>query len=112
MHDLLYPNFEKAGLHGSVNAASMMDFYANFSYLGLFLSALLHGFIFAIISRIFQGNPAAAISFNMGYILLLSSGAITTILFSGGWGAAVLLFVLFGREQHEPLRSGGRVSVI
>jgi len=41
------------------------------------------------------------LTLNLFPIFLLSSGSLTTILFSGGWGIVMVLFWLFKKEFDE-----------
>jgi hypothetical protein len=41
------------------------------------------------------------LTLNLFPIFLLSSGSLTTILFSGGWGLVMVLFWIFKKEFDE-----------
>lgn len=94
----LYPSYAKRGIQGNANAASFMYEYANFGIFGLVLSAVLLAFIFITIDSLFKDNFVFKISLNSLYILMLSSSALSTLLFSGGWGIIILLFLIIKPE--------------
>jgi hypothetical protein len=99
----LYPyareKHAKLGFVGSLNVASFMYDYANFGYLGLFYSAIFLAICFICMQSFFQ-NPMYRFSLNIFYVLMLSSSAISTLLFSGGWGLVLILFILL-KEGFE-----------
>ena len=94
------------GLKGTVNAASMMTAYANFGWLGLALIGVFHAIVAWVLLIIFQRDPVLTLPINMTFILLLSSGDIFTLLFSGGWGLSILLFAMIARAS-EPQKELG-----
>lgn len=103
MYNHFYPDYAKAGLHGTVNAASMMTAYANFGMPGIVISGVLHGLLAWIVFVLFSRTPALSPAFNVPYLLFLSSGDLFTILLSGGWGLAIILYVTLcrpGRPAH------------
>jgi hypothetical protein len=93
IYRLLYPEYVREGLIGTVNAASMMDDYANFGVLGLLVSGFIHALIFLLIQIIFKGDLRLVLPVNGLYILLLTSGSWTSIMASGGWAAAILMYL-------------------
>lgn len=97
MYNHFYPEYAKAGLHGTVNAASMMTAYANFGMPGIVVSGVLHGLLAWILLVLFSRTPALSPAFNMPYLLFLSSGDLFTILLSGGWGLAIALYITLCR---------------
>jgi hypothetical protein len=62
------------------------------------LSALFLGFLLFFIESIFGNNVLLKTSLNLFPIFMLSSGALTTALFSGGWGLVIVLYYIFARE--------------
>jgi hypothetical protein len=93
IYRLVYPEYVREGLIGTVNAASMMDDYANFGVLGLLVSGFIHALIFLLIQIIFKGDLRLVLPVNGLYILLLTSGSWTSIMASGGWAAAILMYL-------------------
>lgn len=101
LYRVIYPSYAKRGFKGNVNAASFIYEYSNFGKLGLFLSGLLLGVILFFTQLIFKDYPLVNFAFNGMYIFYLSSIAMSTLLFSGGWIFTILLFlVLKKRFQH------------
>ena len=98
LYPIIRPKFAKQGLKGSVNTASFMYEYSNFGNAGLVLSALFLGFLLVFIESIFGNNALLKTSLNLFPIFMLSSGALTTALFSGGWGLVIVLYYIFARE--------------
>lgn len=94
LYPVLYPHYAKRGFAGSVNVASFMYEYANFGLWGLPLSAFIITLILLGITFIFRGNWTMQILFNTIPVLFLSSGSYTILLFSGGWGLIILLYIL------------------
>ena len=89
----MYPKHAKKGLKGNVNVASFMYEYANFGVYGLILSGVFLGLLFVSIEKIFVNNITLKLAINLIPVLILSSQAITTLLFSGGWGLSILLYL-------------------
>ncbi len=98
MYPIIRPKYAKKGLIGSVNSASFMYEYSNFGTIGLILSGLLLAFLLFIIESIFSDNVLLKTSLNLFPIFMLSSGALTTALFSGGWGLIIILYYIFAKE--------------
>lgn len=98
LYPIIRPKFAKHGLKGSVNTASFMYEYSNFGNAGLVLSALFLGFLLFFIESIFGNNVLLKTSLNLFPIFMLSSGALTTALFSGGWGLVIVLYYIFAGE--------------
>jgi len=98
LYPIIRPKYAEKGLQGSVNTASFMYEYSNFGNAGLVLSALFLGFLLFFIESIFGNNVLLKTSLNLFPIFMLSSGALTTALFSGGWGLVIVLYYIFARE--------------
>ena len=102
LYPVIYPDYAKKGIKGSVNAAHFMRGYSNFGNLGLILSALFLAVVFLIMNLLFKNlSIKMKLTLNLFPIFLLSSGSLTTILFSGGWGIVMVLFWLFKKEFDE-----------
>jgi hypothetical protein len=99
----LYPviqhEFAAQGFTGSVNVASFMYEYANFAVPGLVLSGFILALLFSVIEFFFRNNFNLKLGINLFPVLLLSSGAITTLLFSGGWGFLILFYLVFMKNK-------------
>jgi hypothetical protein len=98
LYPLISPQYAKRGLKGSVNAASFMYDYSNFGLLGLILSAFIMAIILCVLEALYFSNNHLKVSFNLFHVFMLSSGAITTALFSGGWGFINLFFIIFYKQ--------------
>lgn len=98
LYPIIRPKYAEKGLKGSVNTASFMYEYSNFGRTGLILSALLLGFLLCFIEFIFGSNMLLKTSLNLFPIFMLSSGALTTALFSGGWGLIIILYYIFTKD--------------
>ena len=93
LYPIIYP--EDARLKGTVNAANFMYEYAYFGLKGLVLSGVILGLIIAFVESLFGSDFELKIALNFYSILILSSSSLTTLLFSGGWGMMILLYLLF-----------------
>ncbi len=98
LYEELFPQYAKLGLAGTVNVASFVYEYSNFGILGLVLSALVLSFIFLCIELLFVNNQYYILVLNALPIILLSSAALSTMLFSGGWVATLVLFLIFRKK--------------
>lgn len=102
LYPIVRPHYAEQGFVGSVNAASFMYEYSNFGRAGLVLSGFILALIFVFIETIFKTDAVLKTALNFFPIFLLSSGAITTMLFSGGWAFTILLFFIFRNQlKHE-----------
>lgn len=103
--ELVYALYNKSlvdeGLMGTMNAASFMEEYANFGFLGLAGSAVFMAVLLYLLGLMFYGKRCVGIALNTGPILYLSSGALLTLMVSGGWLTSLLLFALFYEELQE-----------
>ncbi|MEY4804804.1 MAG: hypothetical protein RL331_1323 [Bacteroidota bacterium] len=94
LYALFYPDYAKQGVQGSVNTAHFMRTYANFGWWGLPLAAALLAFFFQFLNKVHRKtNAVLAFSLQIFPLLLLSSGSLLTLLFSGGWGLILLLLL-------------------
>ena len=98
LYEIVYPQSYNKGFKGSLNTSSFMYDFANFGIIGLLISALILGFIISFIEVIFVDNIILKFSINAFYILMLSSSAISTLLFSGGWALMIILFGVFRKN--------------
>jgi len=101
LYKVLYPEYVAQGLNGTVNVASFMYDYANFGTSGLILAGFLLALLLVIMELIFKDDLVGKMSINIFPILLLSSGALTTLLFSGGWGFLILMYYLFLYNNNQ-----------
>lgn len=97
LYPILRPEYVKKGLSGTVNVATFMRSYSNFGISGMIISCIFLAAFFVVLEQqIFpQYNKEFFIAINLFPILLLSSGNVLTLLFSGGWAVLILLFLLF-----------------
>ena len=95
LYKIVFPENHKKGYKGSLNTSSFMYEYANFGIIGLIISALILAYIISFIEVYFSDNRKLRFSINAFYILMLSSSAISTLLFSGGWILMIILYVIF-----------------
>lgn len=94
LYAIFYPDYAKQGVQGSVNTAHFMRTYANFGWWGLPFAAVLLAFFFQFLNIVHRKtNAALAFSLQIFPLLLLSSGSLLTLLFSGGWGLIFLLLL-------------------
>jgi hypothetical protein len=98
LYPIFYPEYAKRGIQGNVNVAHFVYDYANFGWKGLLLSGFVMGILLSLIEILFLESIVYKFSINIFYILMLSSSALTTLLFSGGWGLMILLYLLFKKD--------------
>jgi hypothetical protein len=99
LYDIVYPEYAKAGIHGTVNGAFFIYDYANFGKMGLLFSGFAIAFLLFIISIIHTINPIQSASLISYYIFMLSSSALSTLLYSGGLGFILVFLILFNRLE-------------
>lgn len=99
LYGIMFPKYVERGLHGTVNVASFVYDYANFGRLGLIMAGFILAMLLFLIEVFFSNDTVLKISLNLFPVLLLSSGAITTLLFSGGWGLLILMYYLFLKKS-------------
>ena len=99
LYPIMYPDHAKKGLKGNVNVAHFMYDYANFGRKGLILSGFILAIVFYFVETIFRNNFKFKLSLNLIPLATLSSQALTTLLFSGGWGLLIGLYYLFIRNK-------------
>ena len=95
LYDDIFPKYAAIGIQGNVNTTSFMYDYANFGLAGLVLAGFIMGFLISSIDFIFSFSLMFKFAINGFYILMLSSSALTTLIFSGGWGLMILLFFIY-----------------
>lgn len=95
IYKAVYIKETKMGFTGTVTVANFVYDYANFGYYGLVLSGFLLALILNVINRFFGANHTWNLSLNALYIFWLSSGALSTLLFSGGWVITLVLYAIF-----------------
>jgi len=100
LYPYIYPNYYYRGYKGSVNTASFVYDYANFGKAGLIAAGILLALIFNSLEFLFGNNTKMKLSINSFSLVMLSSGSLFTILFSGSWGLMVLLYLIY-RNQFE-----------
>ncbi len=100
LYEELFPQYVEKGLSGSVNTASFVYEYSNFGSWGLVLSSLVLSFLFLFIERLFLNYKSYLLILNLLPIILLSSSALSSLLFSGGWVATLLLFFIFKNKLN------------
>lgn len=101
LYPIIRPNYAEQGYTGTVNTASFMYDYANFGKKGLILAGFIIALFIIIIELIYTQNMAIKLSLNLFHITLLSSAAITTLAFSGGWMFLIILYLLFLRNNTK-----------
>lgn len=95
LYPLINPKYAKQGFRGTVNSASFMYDYANFGAWGLVLSGFILSLVFIFIESFYAENFLLKLSLNLYPLLFLTSSAITTLMFSGGWAFFLLFYYLF-----------------
>ena len=99
LYDIIYSDYAQAGIHGTVNGAFFIYDYANFGKMGLLFSGLIIAILLFIISLIHSNNPIQSASLISYYIFMLSSSALSTLLYSGGLGFILVFLILFNRLE-------------
>lgn len=95
IYDYVYEKEAKIGLKGTVTVASFVYDYANFGYIGLIYSGIILAFFFLVLNKLFEDNVKWNISLNTLFIFWLTSGALSTLMLSGGWLVTLLLFFVY-----------------
>lgn len=101
LYEKIYPRYAGTGLQGTVNTASFVYDYSNFGKMGLLFSSALMAVFFLALNILFRNEPRLSAVFNVFPVLMLSSGALTTLLFSGGWALQILLCLIFINELKK-----------
>jgi hypothetical protein len=104
IYKAVYVKETKMGFTGTVTVANFVYDFANFGYYGLVLSAFLLASLLNVINRFFGANHTWNISVNALYIFWLSSGALSTLLFSGGWLITLFLYSVFAPYLKAPYK--------
>jgi hypothetical protein len=100
LYPLFYPAYAQQGVKGSVNTAHFMRAYANFGWWGLPLTAALLALFFQLLNIVHRKTQGGlAFCLQIFPLLLLSSGSLLTLLFSGGWGLVILLLFFSPKPQ-------------
>ena len=100
LYPLFYPAYAKQGVKGSVNTAHFMRTYANFGWWGLPLAAALLASFFQLLNIVHRKTQGGlAFCLQIFPLLLLSSGSLLTLFFSGGWGLVILLLFFSPKPQ-------------
>lgn len=100
LYPLMYPEYAKRGLKGSVNTASFVADYANFGIVGLILSGIILGLFLIFLESLFGNDFALKMGLNFYSIMIISSTLLTTTLLSGGWFLLLVMYlVLFNRPS-------------
>jgi hypothetical protein len=100
LYPYVYPNYYRRGYTGTVNTASFVYDYANFGKMGLIMAGILLALLFNTLEYVFGSNTKIKLSINSFSLIMLSSGSLFTILFSGSWALLILLYLLY-RKQLE-----------
>lgn len=100
LYDKVYPDYTEIGLRGTLNVASFMVDYANYGRSGLILAGATLSLLLVLFEAIFRNAAIFCLALNIFPILALSSSALSTLLFSGGWGLTILLYWTF-RDDLE-----------
>ena len=100
LYPIIYPKHFEKGFRGNINVASFMYDYSNFGKSGLVLAGFILALIFIFIESLFKNHLLLKICLNAFPIFMLSSSALTILLFSGGWGLYILLFFLFKKHLN------------
>jgi hypothetical protein len=106
LYGKLYAEETEMGLRGTVNAASMMTAYANFGMMGIVVSAVMHGILAWVLYVLFYQAPALSPAFNGIYLVLLTASDLFTLMLSGGWGFALLSYILLCRPRTLRVKAG------
>ena len=102
LYPFVSPQYAKRGFKGSVNTASFMYDYSNFGITGLVFSGFMLALLLYILEQTYLKENELKVSLNFFHVFMLSSGALTTALFSGGWGFINVFFILFYKQFKGP----------
>lgn len=96
LYPLFYQRNAAAGVHGNYNAAHFAVEYANFGPPGLIVSGILAALVLAGAAITTErAGLAGVLALNFAPIMTLSSGALHTILLTGGWLLVMILTFAF-----------------
>ncbi|WP_158590351.1 LamG-like jellyroll fold domain-containing protein [Noviherbaspirillum cavernae] len=95
VYTLYNPYLVEQGVEGTMNAASFMEDYANFGMPGLVLGGMLLAVLLYGLGVLFAGRRRVGVALNIVPLMYLSSGALLTLLLSGGWLATLCLYAVF-----------------
>lgn len=101
LYAYVYPEFAEKGNQGNVNVACFVYDYANFGWVGLVLAGIVMALIFGFVDGLLKDDFVLSIVINTFPCLFLSSSSYTTLLLTGGWGALILLLVMFKKNFNE-----------
>lgn len=99
LYPLIRPRYAERNLKGSVNVANFVVDYANFGIAGLILSGIILSLLFIFVESLFEGDFKSKLSLNLYSLLIISSTALTTTLFSGGWFFILVLYFVFIKQK-------------
>lgn len=100
LYPLFYPDYAQKGIKGSVNTAHFMRAYANFGWWSLPFSGMFLALFFQFLNILYRKtDQSMAFSLQLFPLLLLSSGSLLTLLFSGGWGLIIILLLISARKE-------------
>ena len=108
LHPLVFPEYGKQGIEGTVNVAHFMREYSNFGAIGLVISGFVTALFFILLNQVFLNvSLVNKLAFNSFPIFLMSSGSLTTILLTGGWFFTIVLFFILKSffEKEKPIAS-------
>lgn len=98
VYSLYNRNWVDQGVAGTMNAASFMEDYANFGVPGLIGGGMALAGLLFLTGIAFSGRRQLGIALNIAPLLYLSSSALLSLLFSGGWLTTMLLYAIFYNE--------------
>ena len=101
LYPIIYRENHEKGLSGTVNVAHFMRPYSNFGKTGLVLCGAFTAVFIILLNLLFQeAKISVKIAINFFPLMLLSSGSLLTILFSGGWFLFIFLSFLFQKKLN------------
>jgi len=101
LYPVFFPDYARRGFKGTVNTASFVYDYANFGKVGLVISGILLSILIFFIENLFEFDLVFNLSLNAFYVFMLSSSALSTLLFSGGWALILLLFFVYKKTDKN-----------
>lgn len=103
LYQYIYPTWYAQGFRGTVNCASFMYDFANFANWGMVMSGIILAILFYVMYLLNRYNLPASTSMNVIHYLMISSSSLTTMMFSGGWGIFLALFLLTKDKFKEDI---------
>ena len=100
LYPIMYPEYAEVGYKGTVNTATFVYDYANFGLKGIMIGGVFLSLFMVVLENLFVHDQLLKFSLNLFPMVLLSSTALSTLLFSGGWFFLITLYILFLKKDY------------